>query len=302
MIDRRDSRFSIALRQPMRLSLIYLMLTSIGGLGFNTLSITLDARLHWFGLLLSIALFGLPHGALDPLLAYRARLFQRPLGAGCFILVYLALVGAMLWFWRWQPDTALAVFLTITAWHFSSDWRQRGHPIIGWLSVALLLGLPALTHPQPLVGLFELLDMGTAKVFQIGLASVGALALALTPFVAIRVFRDAPEAALELVAIAAGGFLLPPLWFFSLYFCVLHSPRHLLRYFSDAMKTPSRGLLLTGITFSLPVVATVVWMLAGLSREETVETSARIVFAGLFALTVPHVLVVEWFERRALVL
>lgn len=297
MVDRGGSIMT-ALQRPLILSTLYLILTLISIIGFNAVLINLDVRQQWVALLASIALFGLPHGALDPLLAYRSGLYQHRFGAIFFALVYVMLAAATLWFWQQQTPIALGVFLAITAWHFSSDWRHRGYPLTGWVSTALLLGLPALAYPTTFVALIELLGIKSVSVFQTVLAAAGALALFLIPWVAIARLRDAPEQVLELLAIVAGGFLLPPLWFFGLYFCALHSPRHMLRYFAEDLQVAPQGLLLVGVAFSLPVIVLALWFLSSFVTSQIIEASARTVFAGLFALTVPHLLVVEWCDRR----
>ncbi len=286
-------------RLPL-LSVIHGLLTVAFAILPSILPVSWDADQQWLLLLALIALFGLPHGALDPLLAYRSGLWKTLPGAAAMMGVYLALVVAMLWFWQWQTALALTAFLIITAWHFSGDWRYQGHSLAGWAAVALLLGLPALAHSQELIALFGLLlAIETARLFQFGLAAVGVLALPLALLAAVRAFQHAPGQALELAALGVGGFALPPLWFFALYFCVLHSPRHLARHFAADARSAPRRLLAIGIAFSLPVIAVAVWHILAVDRPQISEAFSRILFAGLFALTVPHLLLVEWVENRA---
>jgi len=278
------------------LSVIHLSLTA----AFVIFPVPWDAHRQWLALLTLIAILGLPHGALDPLLAYRSGLWKTLPGAVALIVAYLALAASMLWFWQRHTAIALALFLIITAWHFSGDWRYRGYPLVGWASAALLLGLPALAHPQELIALFALLlGFETARLFQIGLAVLGVLALPLALATALRAIRHAPDHALELAAIGLGGFALPPLWFFALYFCVLHSPRHLARHFAATARGAPRTLLAVGVVFSLPVIVAAVWHIFDTVQPRMSEAFARILFAGLFALTVPHLLLVEWVENRA---
>lgn len=287
-------------RQPPALNIIHLALTVAFGIGLNIPSVPWDAYHQWLAVLVLIAIFGLPHGALDPLLAYRYGFCKSLLAALIFILTYLALVALMLFFWQRHVASALTLFLGITAWHFSSDWRCQGAPLTGWASVALLLGLPALAHPQAFLDLFEpLLGNAIAWNFQRALAVIGALALPLAVLAGARVRQKAPGQALELATIGFGGFLLSPLWFFTLYFCVLHSPRHIARHFVADASNISRRLWLIGFAFSLPVVVAAVWYVHDLPRSQMTEGFARILLAGLFALTVPHMLLVEWVERRS---
>jgi Brp/Blh family beta-carotene 15,15'-monooxygenase len=103
-------------------------------------------------------------------------------------------------------------------------------------------------------------------------------------------FRQRSSDTLELLSIVGGGLLLHPLVFFTCYFALLHSPRHLLE--------TAQGLGMTGLKriylATLPVLlATLLlaglayWLLPPIGMAARV---LRIVFIGLAALTVPHML------------
>jgi Brp/Blh family beta-carotene 15,15'-monooxygenase len=103
-------------------------------------------------------------------------------------------------------------------------------------------------------------------------------------------FKERRRDLVEFVAIVAGALLLEPLVFFTCYFSLLHSPRHLLE--------TARELGL--ITFhsiarkSLPIlIATILLGLLFYANLHGASMSGRIemtVFIGLAALTVPHML------------
>ena len=106
-------------------------------------------------------------------------------------------------------------------------------------------------------------------------------------------------AELAVLAIAFG--LLPPLVGFSLYFCGVHTPRHLARVW-HAISEDGRGrtkVLTLALVFTLAS-----WIAGGLSlwlvsAAETIdEAILRVVFIGLAALTVPHMILVDGMFRR----
>ena len=90
-----------------------------------------------------------------------------------------------------------------------------------------------------------------------------------------------------MVAIAA-----PPLVGFTVYFCGMHSARHLLRTAERARLSWLR-LALVACVPMLGTVATgfVAWRLMAQLPVDAV--AIRIVFIGLAALTVPHMVIVE---------
>jgi len=92
-----------------------------------------------------------------------------------------------------------------------------------------------------------------------------------------------------LVVIIAAA-ILPPLIFVVLYFCFQHSPRHMINHMAY-FKSPfiiTNCLILTLVT--LLVSAYYFFSLEGFNQSERL---VKIVFIGLAALTVPHMILVE---------
>jgi Brp/Blh family beta-carotene 15,15'-monooxygenase len=91
-----------------------------------------------------------------------------------------------------------------------------------------------------------------------------------------------------LLAVAA-----PPLLAFTLYFCGMHSARHILRTI-DYSGTFSRPLL--ALSALLPMIGVLVIAVVGwefLKGKSLDERIVQVVFVGLAALTVPHMALVE---------
>lgn len=248
----------------------------------------------------AVAVAGLPHGALDPWLARRAGLWRTPLQCVAFHLAYAGLAAAVLLAWRWAPGASLAAFLAVSAWHFGGDWRGAvpdwARAVVG----AALLALPAWRWPDAVADAFALLS-GTA-----GVAIARALAT-LAPWLgagivaaALLALRRSPAAALELVAIAALALLLPPLAYFIVYFCALHSPRHLRAAVAAAAPDARRRMAAVALGYTaltlLLAAAAGPWLAEGVAPHASADL-LRLVFIGLAALTLPHMLVVLLAER-----
>ena len=97
--------------------------------------------------------------------------------------------------------------------------------------------------------------------------------------------------------------LLPPLVFFLVYFCALHSPRHLRNATQSADPGDRRRMIGVAAAYTvLTLVAAALvwpWLAGNLASAATLETHlVRIVFIGLAALTWPHMIVVMLSERR----
>lgn len=235
----------------------------------------------------AVALVGLPHGALDVARARAAGAERGPT-----IARYLAVAGAMAAVWALAPALALALFLAAAAWHFGEDWRPALAPAPALALGATLLALPAATHPTAVSAIF------TALVGAGGAAIADALALALVPALPLATLglaraaralgaRRLRDTGAALAALA----LLPPLPGFALFFCVVHSPRHLLEALAELPPRVARRPWRVAV----PVTALALAIGAGLHAWLPAHAvgGARVVaslFALLSVLTAPHLL------------
>ena len=253
-------------------------------------------------LLIGVSLLGLPHGALDPLIAHRANLWTGPLGFLAFNAAYIAIAALVVAMWLLVPPIALAGFLLVSAWHFAGDWFGRG-AAIGRLAVGLaLLCLPTVLHGPVVAEIYAVLagpagaQLVAAQQLVAGPAVIASAAL----FLSARPNDRRPG--VELVAVFLVALFLPPLVFFLVYFCGLHSPRHLLahaRTLSSSVRPNRLALYVLGYTAGALAIFGGGFLALNAADIALNESLLRLVFIGLAALTVPHMLVLEYVERRA---
>ena len=266
-------------------------------------------------LALAVMIFGLPHGALDLALVQGASRGSRTALVGAAVL-YLMASGLVLMVWISAPMAALLGFLAIAVIHFglgdTEDLHgpQRAVEIIargGFVGVA-----PLVFHPQTTRDLFALL-VGPASTASLDTT----LAVMATPVtwlwlaclvvaLAWRTIQRAPgwmSAVLELILTAAIFAVCHPLAAFLLYFCFVHSVRHIADLgaarFPDSAPRARRWLLLESLPFTAATVALA--MVAWFVFADSVtfdEAMIRLVFWGLSALTVPHMILTAWWHGR----
>ncbi|UEX76500.1 Brp/Blh family beta-carotene 15,15'-dioxygenase [Sediminicurvatus halobius] len=235
-----------------------------------------------------VAVLGLPHGALDPEVA-RQRLGVRGFArSAIFLLGYLALgLAALLPWWHW-PTLALSVFLLYSAWHFGEDTGER-LGVAGALGYGLLVVfLPLALQPAASAAVLAYLAPGGPGPLFHGAGWLCAAGAALLVLGLCRADRPQPSDWRDPLLLLLGAWLLAPLAYFVAYFCFLHSPRHLLE--------TARALGLHDWPSRLRATAPATlatWALAGLALPWLLQQSAesavlQMVFIGLAALTVPH--------------
>lgn len=256
-------------------------------------------------LAVAVALVGLPHGGLDGWLAQRSGLVRGARGLALFHLLYVLAAAAVALLWLWQPALTLGAFLAISAWHFSGDWPALPSTLRG-LTGGALLGLPAWQWSEPVAKVFEVLAGSGGVQLAHALNLLGPLFL-LMMLLAIWCLRQQHAAALELGMLTALAVFTPPLLFFAVYFCTLHSPRQL--RLSLALGDPiQRGRLLrvAAVYASLAALLVLASGFAATAAGASLgawlvqldgDQGLRLVFVGLAALTVPH-MGVAWLATR----
>lgn len=282
----------------------------------------------------SLLFFGLPHGAVDHLVP--GRLTGRGASAGSVafvVLLYLALGGSYLALWAVAPVACFVLFILITWLHWGQGDLYSSRAFLGLdapptgLAIlvrgALPMLVPLLTFPEAYLGVGESLVRlfgERAPAFSTTLYSpearlAGAAALAgLSALYLWRLLvRGGPRRA---VAAEAGEILLlalyfacvPPVLAVGVYFCLWHAPRHI-----------ARLALLDGVSASSLAAGSILPALARFVRDAAPLTLAAL---GLLAvlylylpsggagallggylvlisvLTLPHVALVSWMDRR----
>ena len=249
-----------------------------------------------------ILLLGVPHGALDPVFARNVPGMQR--GAqgmvrwAGFWLGYLALAAGVVLLWRLVPAVFLLGFLAISAGHFSGDPAAGAPPLARMLHGGAPIVLPTLLHAGEVGRLFTLLAGADAAALVLpalhALAWPWLLGLALTA--AWRARTDG-MAGLELASVGLLAAVAPPLPAFTVFFCGMHSPRHILRtavYAGSSLRAVLLGCAGPMLLTALGAMAAW-WWLDGVAVEARV---IQLVFVGLAALTVPHMALVERVRLR----
>lgn len=249
------------------------------------------SALVWVGLL--TVLLGVPHGALDPIYAQVWPGTQSRSAWVAFVLAYLLLAAGVVAVWWWAPTVFLWGFLAISVLHFSGD-LAAGTP--GWTRFfygGAVIVLPAALHAAELTRLFALLTNPENAAWVVPALQVMAWPwlAALLVAVVLSARRDA-LVALEVLAVSVLALTAPPLIGFTVFFCAMHSPRHMLRTQVFAGKALP-ALAAVAILPMLGVLLMAVGAWYGLPDSPMDARIVQLIFVALAALTVPHMVLVE---------
>lgn len=261
-------------------TLLLLLLTLAGRAPGLPASITLLA--------VGVILFGLPHGALDPLVARRVLHIGSLPGLLLFLVGYASVAAAYGLVWWWSAPLGLATFLCISAFHFGTDWEQRGHLLTRCAYGLAIVTLPALRHAADVRQIYAVLSPAFAEKL-IQFSQILAVPTAIVALLgAVSHWRVRRRDLLEIVCILVGALFLHPILYFSCYFCFLHSPRHL---FETAREEGLASISVIARSAAPATVAPVLFaavFFARSSHHTLSEGLLQIIFVGLAILTVPH--------------
>jgi Brp/Blh family beta-carotene 15,15'-monooxygenase len=260
-----------------------------------------------------ILLLGIPHGAVDHLLAARA--FRLAGTSGDLVRIYGAYLGVIALYaglWLIAPLPALLVFLALSIYHFGqSDTAAAGGSAavrrgLALSRGALLIGVPIAAHPHLALPIFDRivghevfaswipLPGGAMVIAGLLIGQHLVVVLTLLPGPAVRRLGEATWTA------ATGALLVltHPLVGFAVYFGVWHSLGHidrLRRVLGDQRRPLSyrRFFRLAAPYTILSLLGLIgLWVAAGALGARS-DQLVPLVFVLIALLTAPHMVVVD---------
>lgn len=254
-------------------------------------NIPLQAQLIILAVFVAVA--GLPHGTLDPWIARQKGLWSQPMGLLVFIVCYLACVGATVMLWSVFPGACLLMFLVISAWHFGKDWQQDLSPVSCFAAGFIVLASPVVFHPEEVASMFQ--QLGTPAAATIAVKSAWVLLPLAGLIVCLETSRNFKQISghtpIEIILLIVIAAMVSPLLYFLLYFCFQHSPRHMINH-SHSMDLKFKLINVSLLTLATIVIGVIAFM--SLQQFDFTARMLNVLFVGLAALTVPHMLLIDF--------
>ncbi|MFT5548429.1 MAG: Brp/Blh family beta-carotene 15,15'-monooxygenase [Candidatus Azotimanducaceae bacterium] len=250
----------------------------------------------------AILLLGVPHGGLDGAVARRIGWPVGLLPWLGFHLAYIALAALVIGLWWLFPLSSLGVFLLISAFHFgASDIADSGSDWLPWIAHGglICIAIPCL-QPSQVEPIFAVLvGVENARVLMSGIT------LLFIPWIISCIgyfgyafirpqYRKTLISLLILLGLAS---TMPPLISFALYFCLWHSRGHMLRLWHSLTKSERTRSIREAAIYTIAAWASVGIIFYYLQGSPT-TLLVQLTFIGLAALTLPHMLLVDYADRK----
>ena len=255
--------------------------------------------------LLGVVFIGLPHGAMDGALAMHFGWTNRPSVIALFLLAYVGLAGAVVLAWTFTPVLTFVLFLALSIYHFGrGDASSMGGGQISIESLArggLVIGGISQMHRSDVDVIFQTLVGPNTSFVWLFLDAVVLVTFVCVLEAMLFKHRQARWSfAIELGLLFLLFLTAPPLLGFALYFCFVHTIRHVSSMRIYLQHTISNlSITKTTAGFSLLTWGVGLVVLAQQTTSMDVESAlVKVVFIGLAALTVPHMVLVDGMLNR----
>ena len=248
-----------------------------------------------------IVMIGLPHGALDGAVAMHIGLVKKLSNLIKFMLAYISLAVFVVIVWMFFPTFSLIAFLSISLLHFGYGDAKNGEGVTKFAEAVahgglVIVGISQFHRGEVDEIFYYLIKQDTSTIWlAMNIASIGVIAAIATCL--LQTSKDIKWSAttLELLLVGVVIAIAPPLLGFSIYFCLIHSARHFSRIYRMIKQNVANTAIKTqAILFTVACwLAAVVAFVQFADFSDPGPTILRIIFIGLAALTVPHMILID---------
>lgn len=259
--------------------------------------------------LAAVIMIGMPHGALDGAVAIAVGYGKRWQDITKFAAAYSAIALLVVIVWMAAPITSLTVFMVISMIHFGLG-DHNAHERLARITQIIchggivVIAIPHAHHDAVMPILMTLTGTTASDdltLFWQLLTALGIVYIAASLLYGVLALKN-PSIRVrltEFLALNAIIALFPPLTGFALYFCAVHTPRHVKTIVTTikAYDSQSKILPLTALFTAMTWMMAAIIIVFSPDSVHLNDVILRLIFIGLAALTVPHMMLVDGIFR-----
>ncbi len=256
---------------------------------------------------LLIFFIGLPHGSFDGAVASLVG-FRNRIQFIQFLFYYLALFFLVILFWLYFPIISLIIFILMTVAHFGlCDWtnfkiNKYKYSVSFTYGMTIIFGIIFFNENQSFM-IFEYLTNEKIYNFQKYFFIPYAITfISILYFIYLSFFETKlRKGIIEISFLLLIFYIFDPLLSFTIYFCFFHTYKHLKHLIKNIYLNLSNKKF---VIYSTLVFTVISWFV-GLGivyylvqNYSLYESILKVIFIGLAALTLPHMILVDFVYRR----
>ncbi len=256
---------------------------------------------------LLIFFIGLPHGSFDGAIASLVG-FKNRFQFLQFLFYYLALFILVVLFWLYFPIVGLTIFILMTIVHFGlCDWtnfkiEKYKYSVSFTYGMTVIFGIIFFSENKSFL-IFEYLTNDKIYFFKkYFLIPYFLTFLSIIYFIYLSFFeKKLRKGVFEILFLLLIFYLFDPLLSFAIYFCFFHTYKHLKHLIKNIYLNlkNKKFVIYSTLVFTLISwiggLGTIYYLIQNLSLYESI---IKVIFIGLAALTLPHMLLVDIVYRR----
>ena len=267
-------------------------------------------------LILSI---GISHGAMDNYKARKLLSIYKIKNKTIFFSTYIFISALVIFIWNLYSSFTLVAFLVVASYHFGledTSFLHKGNSIIDqifyFIKGSLIIFAPLFFYFDETLKIFETLMVSESFLTFLELEHwIINLCLFFSIsgyfyFIYKNQFKDFEILLLDMFSIVVLNYVFSPLIAFTIYFCFLHSVRHIVSISYDLDKNDFLNGVKLFVKKALPltIVTAILYLLATIFLSKSYglnEVIIKVIFIGLASLTFPHILLeylLEINEKR----
>ena len=249
---------------------------------------------------------GIAHGSLDILTATRKKLIIDSFTKFIFLILYLMIPLVFFFIWQIYPNYVFTVFLILSLMHFGLSDKLKSKNLMVANEILLrsfiIISVPLVLHNEQTLEIFYFLNISEdygfflTEVFQYLVYTIIPLLILYT---SNSLIKKEYGHLIDIITLLFCFFYFEPLLSFLIYFCFLHSVRHLVNE-KKLLKLTNKKLLLNTIPMTLIVLSLLVFLIF---IYFYIPNSIKALFINnviisLFCLTISHVLLINFIKDK----
>ena len=269
--------------------------------------------------LLLILSIGISHGSLDNLKGKKLFKILKINNFSFFYIAYILLALIVIVLWTTIPYITLIIFLMVASYHFGKEDTQflvigisYYNQFLFFLKGSLIVFAPMYFHFDETISIFKLLLIENESFYNFLYLMESSRAvlycIVLSTLSNILLFTQNFELKkfaifLDYISIIIINYYFSPLIAFTIYFCFLHSIRHIISLMSELDENDLNNGFKIFLKKALPLtIITAIFsfiVLYLLKNTYNFDSSIlKIIFIGLASLTFPHILLEYLIEKN----
>ena len=262
-----------------------------------------------------IATIGVSHGSLDNYKGKKLLKFYKLKNSIIFYLSYIFVVIFVILIWKFLPSFTLLTFLLIAAYHFGKEDGLNSLSMIKISKLkiiyyfsrgAIIIISPLVFHPNETIEIFTVIssDLFINSLFFLKKYYFFEAMLILVLLSCFFITGKQYAAFIfEIPSILAINYFFTPFFAFTIYFCFLHSIRHIISLSHELNRANIKKGFNMFVNKALPLSLTtailfILSLFFLLDLNQLNEAIFKVIFIGLASLTFPHILLEYLVEKN----